>query len=54
MKPYLGTDPDSNNLMRIDSDCRSERLAKFNQQLRIEHSLDSVARFAGPATFAVE
>jgi enolase len=54
MKPYLGTDPDSNNLMRIASDCRSERVAKFKQLLRIQRSLDSAARFAGRATFAVE
>jgi len=54
MKPNLGTDPDSNNLMKIAPDCRSERVAKFNQRSRIERSLDSAARFAGRATFAVE
>jgi hypothetical protein len=30
MKPYLGIDPDSNNLMKIASDCRSERVANFS------------------------
>jgi enolase len=37
--------------LKTGSGCRSERIAKFNQLLRIERELGSQARFAGQATF---
>jgi len=37
--------------IKTGSGCRSERVAKFNQFLRIEERLGSQARFAGRATF---
>ena len=37
--------------LKTGSGCRSERIAKFNQLLRIEEQLGSQARFAGKATF---
>ncbi len=37
--------------IKTGSGCRSERVAKFNQFLRIEERLDSQARFAGSAAF---
>lgn len=39
--------------LKTGSGCRSERVAKFNQLLRIERSLGTSARFAGLQTFAV-
>jgi enolase len=39
--------------LKTGSGCRSERVAKFNQLLRIEHLLGTAARFAGVQTFAV-
>jgi len=39
--------------LKTGSGCRSERIAKFNQLLRIERSLGASARFAGAQTFAV-
>lgn len=38
--------------MKSGSGCRSERIAKFNQLLRIERELGARARFAGKGTFA--
>jgi enolase len=38
--------------LKTGSGCRSERIAKFNQLLRIERALGSAAHFAGRATFA--
>jgi enolase len=38
--------------IKTGSGCRSERVAKFNQFLRIEERLGSQARFAGRAAFA--
>jgi enolase len=37
--------------LKTGSGCRSERVAKFNQLLRIERQLGSSARFAGKAAF---
>ena len=37
--------------LKTGSGCRSERIAKFNQLLRIERELGASARFAGRATF---
>ncbi len=37
--------------IKTGSGCRSERVAKFNQFLRIEEELGSAARFAGKAAF---
>lgn len=37
--------------LKTGSGCRSERIAKFNQLLRIERELGSSAQFAGRATF---
>ena len=37
--------------LKTGSGCRSERVAKFNQLLRIERQLGSSARFAGRKTF---
>ncbi len=37
--------------LKTGSGCRSERIAKFNQLLRIERLLGSKARFAGKKTF---
>jgi enolase len=37
--------------IKTGSGCRSERVAKFNQFLRIEEQLGAQARFAGRATF---
>jgi enolase len=37
--------------IKTGSGCRSERVAKFNQFLRIEERLDAQARFAGRAAF---
>ncbi len=37
--------------IKTGSGCRSERIAKFNQLLRIEKQLGSAARFAGKAAF---
>jgi enolase len=39
--------------LKTGSGCRSERVAKFNQLLRIERQLGASARFAGRATFRV-
>src|SRR5215471_13336384 len=38
-------------LLKTGSGCRSERIAKFNQLLRIERQLGDRARFAGTAAF---
>jgi len=38
-------------LLKTGSGCRSERVAKFNQLLRIERQLGDQARFAGRAAF---
>jgi enolase len=38
--------------LKTGSGCRSERVAKFNQLLRIERELGGAARFAGSAAFA--
>jgi len=38
--------------IKTGSGCRGERVAKFNQLLRIEHELGAEARFAGRAAFA--
>ncbi|MDN5870479.1 MAG: hypothetical protein L0H73_07155 [Nitrococcus sp.] len=37
--------------LKTGSGCRSERVAKFNQLLRIERQLGSATRFAGKAAF---
>jgi enolase len=37
--------------LKTGSGCRSERVAKFNQLLRIERQLGASARFAGRAAF---
>jgi enolase len=37
--------------LKTGSGCRSERIAKFNQLLRIEEELGDQARFAGKSTF---
>jgi enolase len=37
--------------IKTGSGCRGERVAKFNQFLRIEKELSSGARFAGKKTF---
>ena len=37
--------------LKTGSGCRSERVAKFNQLLRIERQLGTSARFAGRAAF---
>jgi enolase len=37
--------------LKTGSGCRSERVAKFNQLLRIERQLGSSARFAGRESF---
>ncbi|WP_446670066.1 hypothetical protein [Mucilaginibacter terrae] len=37
--------------IKTGSGCRSERVSKFNQLLRIEQELGSKARFAGIETF---
>jgi len=37
--------------LKTGSGCRSERIAKYNQLLRIEEELGSQARFAGKGTF---
>ena len=37
--------------LKTGSGCRSERVAKFNQLLRIERQLGSQARFAGKTAF---
>jgi len=37
--------------LKTGSGCRGERIAKFNQLLRIERGLGKAARFAGKATF---
>jgi len=39
--------------LKTGSGCRSERIAKFNQLLRIERMLGSRARFAGKETFKI-
>jgi enolase len=39
--------------LKTGSGCRSERIAKFNQLLRIERQLGASARFAGKETFRV-
>jgi len=39
--------------IKTGSGCRSERVAKFNQFLRIEEELGSAARFAGKSAFRV-
>ncbi|MEW6299609.1 MAG: phosphopyruvate hydratase, partial [Thermodesulfobacteriota bacterium] len=38
-------------LIKTGSGCRTDRVAKFNQLLRIERHLGSQARFAGRAAF---
>jgi enolase len=40
--------------IKTGSLCRSDRLAKYNQLLRIERLLGERARFAGPAAFPVQ
>ncbi|MDD2770534.1 MAG: phosphopyruvate hydratase, partial [Methylococcus sp.] len=37
--------------IKTGSGCRSERIAKFNRLLSIEHELGETARFAGAAAF---
>jgi enolase len=37
--------------LKTGSGCRGERIAKFNQLLRIERGLGTAARFAGNAAF---
>lgn len=37
--------------LKTGSGCRSERIAKFNQLLRIEEELGTQARFAGKSAF---
>jgi len=37
--------------IKTGSLCRSERIAKYNQLLRIEQELGPIARYAGPAAF---
>ena len=37
--------------IKTGSGCRGERIAKFNQLLRIERDLGKAARFAGKAAF---
>jgi enolase len=37
--------------IKTGSLCRSERIAKYNQLLRIEQELGPVAKYAGPAAF---
>lgn len=37
--------------MKTGAPCRGERIAKYNQLLRIEEELGSNARYAGPAPF---
>ena len=37
--------------IKTGSGCRSERVAKFNQFLRIEEELGTAARFAGKGAF---
>ncbi|MEZ5442356.1 MAG: phosphopyruvate hydratase [Lysobacterales bacterium] len=39
--------------IKTGSLCRSDRVAKYNQLLRIEEALGSAARYAGPAAFRV-
>jgi enolase len=39
--------------LKTGAPCRAERLAKYNQLLRIEEELGSQARFAGPRPFKV-
>ena len=39
--------------LKTGSGCRSERIAKFNQLLRIERQFGASARFAGKKTFSV-
>ena len=39
--------------IKTGSLCRSDRLAKYNQLLRIEHALGSRAKFNGAAAFPV-
>jgi enolase len=37
--------------LKTGSGCRSERIAKFNQLIRVEQELGRQARFAGKSTF---
>ncbi|MEK7745601.1 MAG: hypothetical protein AAB576_02945, partial [Elusimicrobiota bacterium] len=37
--------------IKTGAPCRSERLAKYNQLLRIEEELGALARYAGPMAF---
>ena len=37
--------------LKTGSGCRSERIAKYNQLIRIEDELGAQARFAGKAAF---
>jgi enolase len=37
--------------IKTGAPARSERVAKYNQLLRIEEELDSAARYAGAAAF---
>lgn len=37
--------------LKTGSGCRSERIAKFNQLIRIEEELGKQAKFAGKSTF---
>ena len=39
--------------IKTGAPCRSERLAKYNQLLRIEAELGAKARYAGAASFAM-
>lgn len=40
-------------MMKAGAPCRGERVAKYNQLLRIEEELGTTARFAGPAPFQI-
>jgi enolase len=37
--------------LKTDSGCSGERIEKFNQLIRIEHSLGSASKFAGKKAF---
>jgi len=40
-------------MIKTGAPCRGERLAKYNQLLRIEEDLGDRGRYAGPAPFKV-
>ena len=47
-------DPSGGMQHRLDQDrraCRSDRVAKYNQLLRIEEELDTAAQYAGMSAF---